>query len=1084
MERILYTKYSNERAERFQIRTDIVEIDGKRYARKSAFTPQALNHIDNIYKNSKKLDVVYKDSIFVTNSCEKKDEALYFEYLEGNTFEQKLDKLLAKGQYMSILTEIENFFSVLKDTMEFHTFQPTEEFKQVFGDIEFPQVLQAAAINNIDYIFGNIFIGDSKWTIIDYEWTFDFPIPFLYIVYRAVHYYTFDESREKLRAIGMLRVLGITTELEQCFQLMEHRLQLYILGGVTPVVNMYDEIAGSAYKMTNMLEKQREESKNQKIQVYYCNNNGFSEENSVRINPVEYDRNTEILKYNIPVNGSVSLRIDPADYCCIVHNIKLYCEGAEYTLPDIETNGVKIADDIFVFATQDPMMIISNVPQNASAIKMTAIVTAIEMETAIDLVSQTRDYWTKQDELNRLSGIDKQLEETKKALDEMTNSNDFYKTNYLAAMEQREALKREKAHVENLLSQSDARYREILNSTSVKITKPLRYLKKLIKKLLKSNKVTYKCARGIKCLKENGPVYTVNRTKEKIYYKRHPSVDKCGVSMHELEMQRAHVFTKDICFSITVPLYNTPEKFLREMIESVQEQTYPKWELCLADGSDADHSYVGIICLKYASKDSRIRYKKLERNEGISENTNRCLEMATGNYIALFDHDDLLHPSALYENMCVIEKQDADFIYSDENTFSETPADAYCPHYKPDFSPDTLRSYNYICHFSVFKRSLLDQVGMFRKEFDGSQDYDMILRLTEKAKVIVHIPKIIYFWRAHAASVASNVSAKTYCMDAAKKALDEHLKRVGLVGKAVDASIPSVYKIQYEIMEEALISILIPNKDFTEDLSKCINSILEKSTYTNYEIIVIENNSELEETFEYYKEIEKNPKVRVVYWKDKFNYSAINNFGFSYAKGEYILLLNNDMEVITPDWMQEMLMFAQRTDVGAVGAKLYYPDDTVQHAGVILGIGGVAGHSHKNFARDAYGYSSRLQLAQNLSAVTAACMLMSRSVYEQVGGLDESFEVAFNDIDLCMKIRKEGYLIVFTPFAELYHYESKSRGYEDSPEKVERFNGEIQKFYSKWDPVLEEGDPYYNPNLTLKTEDFAIKRTDEGRIRA
>ena len=462
-------------------------------------------------------------------------------------------------------------------------------------------------------------------------------------------------------------------------------------------------------------------------------------------------------------------------------------------------------------------------------------------------------------------------------------------------------------------------------------------------------------------------------------------------------------------------------------------------------------------------------------NEGISENTNHCIRMATGDYIALFDHDDLLHPCALYENMCVIDEKGADFIYSDEDTFSDKPENAYCPHYKPDYSPDTLRSYNYICHFSVFKKSLLDEVGLFRKSFDGSQDYDMILRLTEKAKLIVHIPKIIYYWRSHPASVASNVSAKTYCMDAAKKALGEHLDRIGLIGKVEDASIPSVYRIKYEIKNNPKISILIPNKDFITDLSKCINSILEKSTYDNYEIIVIENNSEQKSTFDYYKIIEKYEKVKVVYWKDEFNYSAINNYGATFADGDYILLLNNDMEIITPDWLQEMLMYAQREDVGAVGAKLYYPDDTVQHAGVIVGLGGVAGHSHKMFPRSACGYSYRLQLVQNLSAVTAACLLLRKEVFDEVQGLDEGFKVAFNDIDFCMKIRAAGYLIVFTPYAELYHYESKSRGYENTPEKVARFNGEIQRFKSKWQKELDEGDPYYNVNLSLDTEDFAIK---------
>lgn len=500
----------------------------------------------------------------------------------------------------------------------------------------------------------------------------------------------------------------------------------------------------------------------------------------------------------------------------------------------------------------------------------------------------------------------------------------------------------------------------------------------------------------------------------------------------------------------------------------------------MADGSDEAHRSVEKICRQYMRRDQRIKYKKLEKNLGISGNTNACLDMATGEYIGLFDHDDLLHPAALYEVMRAICKQNADFIYTDENTFHGKPADAFCPNFKPDYAPDTLRSYNYICHFTVFSKKLLDTVGEFRQEFDGSQDYDMILRLTEKALKIVHIPEILYFWRAHKNSVADDIAAKPYTLDAARHALSEHLDRLGLVGEVEDSAIPSTYRIKYAITGSPKVSIVIPNMDYVDTLRACISSILEKTTYENFEIVIVENNSKEAETFSYYDELRNDPHIRVVTWNGKFNYSAINNFGIKEAvTGEYVLLLNNDIEVITPDWIQEMLMFAQRPDVGAVGAMLYYPDDTIQHAGVILGIGGVAGHAHKNFARGDYGYMSRATIVQNLSAVTAACMMVSRDVWNQVHGLDESYEVAFNDVDLCMRIREAGYLIVWTPYAELYHYESKSRGYEDTPEKKRRFEGEVRRFQARWNKELAAGDPYYNPNLTLDREDFSIKRENE-----
>ena len=546
------------------------------------------------------------------------------------------------------------------------------------------------------------------------------------------------------------------------------------------------------------------------------------------------------------------------------------------------------------------------------------------------------------------------------------------------------------------------------------------------------------------------------------------------ISYSRRKKEESTVFEKKIKFSIVVPLYNTPIKFLRDMIKSVQNQTYFNWQLCLADGSDDQHNYVG----EYVNSiiDERICYKKLVENKGIADNTNECIAMANGDYIALFDHDDLLHPSALYEMAKTINDKGADFVYTDEVTFVGKPNNITIYNFKPDYSPDTLRSYNYICHFTAFSRELLDRVGNFDREYDGSQDYDLILRLTEKAKTIAHIPKALYFWRSHKASVASDVSAKPYVLDSAKRALAAHLERLGLSGRVEDAVVPTTYKIQYDIVGEPLVSIVIPNKDHTDDLEKCLASVYRKSTYRNFEVIVVENNSTEEKTFEYYNSVQdKYENLKIITWEKGFNYSAINNFAVKQAQGEYVLLLNNDIEVITPDWIEQMLMFAQREDVGAVGAKLYYSDDTIQHAGVIIGLGGVAGHSHKGFARDNPGFMARAAIAQNLSACTAACLMIRKDVYNEVGGLDEGYAVAFNDIDFCMNIRKAGYLIVFTPFAEFYHYESKSRGDEDTPEKRERFNSEIFRFQERWGKELKAGDPYYNPNLSLDSEDFALR---------
>lgn len=550
-------------------------------------------------------------------------------------------------------------------------------------------------------------------------------------------------------------------------------------------------------------------------------------------------------------------------------------------------------------------------------------------------------------------------------------------------------------------------------------------------------------------------------------------------SAAERKKEETTVFPKDVTFSILVPLYNTPERFLREMIESVIAQTYGKWELCLADGSDAAHEFVGRICQEYRQKDSRIKYQKLVKNEGISGNTNECYKMATGNYIALFDHDDLLHPCVLFAYMQAICEKDADYIYCDEATFKGNSINHMITmHFKPDYAPDNLLANNYICHFSVFSRELLESGELFRSQFDGSQDHDMILRLTAKAKHIVHIPRILYYWRSHKGSVASSIDAKTYAINAAKGAVADRLTRLGYKNFEIESTraFATIFRIKYALTSHPLISIIIPNKDHMEDLSRCVESIFNLSAYDNYEIVIVENNSETAEIRTYYEEISRHPRVQVVEYKGDFNYSKINNFGVQYAKGEYLLLLNNDTEVITPDWMEELLMYALRKDVGAVGAKLYYPDKTIQHAGIVIGLGAhrTAGHTHYRIPEANVGYMGRLCYAQDVTAVTGACMMVSKALYEELGGLDESFTVALNDVDFCLRVREKGLLNIFTPFAELYHYESKSRGSDKKDDKAVRYQMEADRFRAKWADALAKGDPYYNPNFSLDHSDFTV----------
>ena len=550
---------------------------------------------------------------------------------------------------------------------------------------------------------------------------------------------------------------------------------------------------------------------------------------------------------------------------------------------------------------------------------------------------------------------------------------------------------------------------------------------------------------------------------------------KYGVKEEELARQRQEVFENGPCFSIAVPLYQTKEKYLREMIESVQAQTYTNWELCLADGSGREHSLQPVVG-EYIAKDKRIKYCLLDSNEGIAGNTNEALKMADGDFVVLTDHDDLLSPEALYQCAKAVQKEpQTDVIYSDEDKVDMSGKKFFEPHFKSDYNIDLLCTMNYICHLFVVRKDVMERAGLFESCYDGAQDHDFILRCTEKAEHIVHIPKVLYHWRCHAQSTSENPESKLYAFENGCKAVKAHYDRIGIPAEVEQGPFYGMYRTHYLWKEQPLVSILIPNKDHVTDLKKCMDSIEEKSTYRNFEFIIVENNSTEEETFAYYKEIEKRDNVRVLYYKEDFNYSRINNFGAKEANGVYVMLLNNDTEMIEPDSIKEMLDVCMRPDVGIVGAKLIFEDNTIQHTGVIIGFGGVAGHAFIGQDRDDNGYFSRIISVQDLSAVTAACLMVRRSVFDEVEGLNEEFKVAFNDIDFCLKVRKAGYLVVYNPYAQFYHYESKSRGQEDSADKVARFQQEIGLFGERWGELLEHGDPYYNPNLTLDKADFSLK---------
>ncbi len=603
---------------------------------------------------------------------------------------------------------------------------------------------------------------------------------------------------------------------------------------------------------------------------------------------------------------------------------------------------------------------------------------------------------------------------------------------------------------------------------------------KFIKRNLNIKRIGTLAGRGVASLKNEGLEATWRKIDFRIKLMTKGDVWKHRSDIplkRELKAQKTATFPYMPKISIVVPLYNTPEKFLKEMIDSVVKQSYSNWQLVLADASDKDLPHIRKVVDSY--KDHRITYKKLEENKGISENTNAGFALAEGDYLALLDHDDVILPNALYENVKAINETGAQVLYSDEIILDTDLKHAGRYHFKVDYAPDFLRGVNYITHFLVFSREVFEKAGPYEDpEYNGSQDYDLTLRLTENTDKIHHIPKVLYYWRAHAASTASDMSTKMYAFEAGRKAIQAHLDRIGLKGQVSIQEYPGSYRTVYEVEGNPQVSVVIPNKDHIEDLSRCIDSIFALGGWDNVQVIVVENNSTEQETFDYYEKITaENSKVQVVYYKGEFNFSAICNFGVEYATGEHILLLNNDVEFETDDFIKEMLSYSQRENVGAVGAKLYFPDGDLQHGGVIMGINGSAGHSHKGLkkARGITGHMYRLVTTQNYLAVTGACLMVKTSLYRQFLLDEENFAVSYNDIDFCLRLYEAGYLNIFTPYSAGVHYESKSRGLDETEKPNLRYEGEKARFAAKWRKYFNYGDPYYNPHFTLLYENYGYK---------
>ena len=1035
--RPVYLKYSNDRSRKYSVRTEITEDDTRhRQVCKSACYPEGLEHVTKTARHCLQLTELFQDTRLKVNRAQQSGDQLHLEYLRHT---KTLSDLAGDAWRAGDRKEARRILRSLCSLITEHATEPfefTPAFGELFGLESFPYSDMSMPVTDLDMIADNVMVGDDgSWNLIDYEWTVEFPVPVRFVTFRIWHYFhaffaidynqkTFMEDAGYTWPEALLYI-----RMEEAWQNRvsgEHHPLRTMFATITPGASVPKEIRhaernsanpeGTAYFGLKLSKAEQEEAD----AADTADGASPTKEKTVRGIMMKMSReNFEVSLTTRKIGAVTYIRWDPlSEQMC---RIRIDTVISPVLVKITPLNGFR-RDGWDEFWSLDPAYLIEgDIPEN-STITIRGQLQTIPVSLMLPQMDHERASLTAQlkamtDEANRLRG---ELEATR--------STKAYRGT--------EKLRRARNYV----------------MARVRALPPLRKPEEVLP-----------------------PQGDLQYQK---WFKEHSATEQ------ELDMQRALTMPVRPKISILVPVWNTPERFLRDMIESVQAQTYTNWELCIADASVEKDQKTGKlrrnkevlrILKEYAGADERVRYCLLKKNGGISENTNAAARMATGDYIALLDHDDILAPDALFEVTGAISLHDPDVIYTDEDKINMEATFHFDPNLKPDFSPELLCSHNYITHFYVVRKTLLDRTGYFRKEFDGAQDYDLILRTTEQAERIVHIPKILYYWRNHPNSTSLNPENKLYAYDAGTKAIAAHLERMHIPGTVEQMDLWGMNHVHYGTPGDPLISVIIPNKDHADDLKLCIESILEKSSYRNLEFIVVENNSVDPATFAYYEELQnQHPEVRVVRWEREFNYSAINNFGVSFAKGDYLLLLNNDTELLEPDSLKEMLGICMMKEIGCVGAKLLFADDTVQHCGIILGPGGFAGHVFSGIKDTDYGFMVRARITGNWSAVTAACLMVRREVYEEVGGLSEDYAVALNDVDFCMKIRDKNYRIVCTPFAKWHHFESKSRGYEDTPEKMERFQREVKRFRSRWGRVVDAGDPYYNKNLSVDRLPFSL----------
>ena len=1016
LERVEYARFSNDREPHFAIRTEICRgKNGKRIVRKCPDSPAAEAHIAGMEKSFKELVKVFEGTPLKVNRAKLDGKNLVLEYLKDTrSLEDICIDEWQSGNREAVFEKLAAVTDVINAAAG-EPFEVTKAFTELFGISSYPFEDRTLSFTDVDMVPSNILVDSAgTMTLTDYEWTADFPVPVRFLCYRVMHYFH-AAAVQDMGEEDFLRLAGFADDEIRLFEGMEGAWQQYVSAGHVPLREMYGDYNQGLVPLDSLIGGTEFGGTRREgwyeSGIFYCDD-GIFKASQCRQQTIHID-----------ADGHFEVTISPA---ALGHPKYLRWDPVENRLCRVRIEKIESTGQLML----RPLSGFQN--------------------------GEWTDFWT-MDPAYQLHGpVDK--------IDEFTISGT------IIFQEPREVLPGmfeagkalEECRRENALlhAQLDA----------IRSTKGWRG----IEKLRQARNFTTARMAGIHLIKGKEPVDETYMG----WFEAHRATEQT------LAQQRMTVMPLEPKISILVPVWNTPEEYLRAMIDSVRAQSYANWELCIADssvggetaGPNGRNNVVENILRSYMQEDPRIKVTFMEKNLGISGNTNEAAGLAGGELIALLDHDDILAPDALFEVVQALNLEpEADVIYTDEDKIDMEGQIHFDPNLKPDFSPYLLRSHNYITHFLVIRKDLFDRIGGFRSEYDGAQDYDLVLRATEKAEKVVHVPRVLYYWRNHPDSTAQNPKSKMYAYEAGRKAIAGQLKRQGREGQVEITELWGLNHVRYGTPGDPLVSVIIPNMDHADDLERCVTSIMEKSTYRNLEILIIENNSKEKKTLECYRRLkDRYPAVRVLRWDKPFNYSAINSCGVKAAKGDYLLLLNNDTELIEPDSIGEMLGICMQPDAGCVGAKLLYADDTVQHAGIILGPGGFAGHVFHGLKKDDVGFKMRARITGNWSAVTAACLMIRKDVYYEAGGFDENLAVALNDVDLCLKVGEKGYQNVMTPFALWHHYESKSRGYEDTPEKKARFEKEVALFRSRWGETVDAGDPYYNPNFAKDKAPFTL----------